>query len=285
MTDSISLAHLVQKIQPDEIYNLAAQSHVAVSFEQPEYTAQVDAIGVLRLLEISRLLGKSDLRIYQASTSELFGNSADAVQSELTPLQPVSPYGVAKLYAYWLSKSYRDSYSMFISNGILFNHESPRRGETFVSRKITRALARIALGSGEVLYLGNLEAKRDWGHARDYVEAMHLILQHNVPDDFVVATGESYTVKDFVNMAAQSLAMKLEWQGEGAEETAVLTGTNKIIVKVDPLYFRPTDVQSLLGDSSKIRSELKWSPRTSFAELVDEMVKSDYDRESRNHTK
>lgn len=285
MTDSISLAHLVQKIQPDEIYNLAAQSHVAVSFEQPEYTAQVDAIGVLRLLEISRLLGKSNLRIYQASTSELFGNSADAVQSELTPLQPVSPYGVAKLYAYWLSKSYRDSYSMFISNGILFNHESPRRGETFVSRKITRALARIALGSDEVLYLGNLKAKRDWGHARDYVEAMHLILQHNVPDDFVVATGESYTVKDFVNMAAQSLAMKLEWQGEGAEETAILTGTKKIIVKVDPLYFRPTDVQSLLGDSSKIRSELKWHPRTSFAELVDEMVKSDYDRESRKLAK
>ena len=285
MTDSISLAHLIQKIQPDEIYNLAAQSHVAVSFEQPEYTAQVDAIGVLRLLEISRLLGKSNLRIYQASTSELFGNSLDAVQSELTPLQPVSPYGVAKLYAYWLSKSYRDSYSMFISNGILFNHESPRRGETFVSRKITRALARIALGSDEVLYLGNLKAKRDWGHARDYVEAMHLILQHNVPDDFVVATGKSHMVKDFVNMAAQSLAMKLEWQGEGAEETAILTGTNKIIVKVDPLYFRPTDVQSLLGDSSKIRSELKWRPRTSFAELVDEMVKSDYDRESRNHAK
>ena len=174
---------------------------------------------------------------------------------------------------------------MFISNGILFNHESPRRGETFVSRKITRALARIALGSDEVLYLGNLKAKRDWGHARDYVEAMHLILQHNVPDDFVVATGKSHMVKDFVNMAAQSLAMKLEWQGEGAEETAILTGTNKIIVKVDPLYFRPTDVQSLLGDSSKIRSELKWRPRTSFAELVDEMVKSDYDRESRNHAK
>jgi GDPmannose 4,6-dehydratase len=285
MTDSISLAHLVQKIQPDEIYNLAAQSHVAVSFEQPEYTAQVDAIGVLRLLEISRLLGKSNLRIYQASTSELFGNSADAVQNELTPLQPVSPYGVAKLYAYWLSKSYRDSYSMFISNGILFNHESPRRGETFVSRKITRALSRIALGSDEVLYLGNLKAKRDWGHARDYVEAMHLILQHNVPDDFVVATGEAYTVKDFVNMAAQSLGMKLEWQGEGAEEIAVMTGTSKIIVKIDPLYFRPTDVQSLLGDSTKIRSELNWSPRTSFAELVEEMVKSDYDRELGKHTK
>ncbi len=280
MTDSISVANLIQKIQPDEIYNLAAQSHVAVSFEQPEYTAQVDGIGVLRLLEASRLLGKADLKIYQASTSELFGNSNENSQNENTPFQPVSPYGVAKLYAYWLSKSYRDSYSMFISNGILFNHESPRRGETFVTRKITRALARISLGKDEVLYLGNIHAQRDWGHARDYVEAMHLILQHHEADDFVVASGEAHTVKEFVDVAAQHLSMKLEWRGNGQDEHAVLRGTKKVVVAIDPLYFRPTDVHNLLGDSKKIKTLLNWTPKVSFHDLVDEMVKSDYDQQS-----
>jgi GDPmannose 4,6-dehydratase len=281
MTDSISIANLIEKIQPDEIYNLAAQSHVAVSFEQPEYTAQVDGIGVLRLLEASRLLGKSNLKIYQASTSELYGNSTESTQKESTPFQPVSPYGVAKLYAYWLSKSYRDSYSMFISNGILFNHESPRRGETFVTRKITRALARISLEMQEVLFLGNIYAKRDWGHARDYVEAMHLILQHQEADDFVVATGESHTVKEFVNFAAECLSMKLEWRGEGLKEHATIKGTEKVVVRIDPLYFRPTEVHTLLGDSQKIRTLLNWVPRTSFSELIEEMIKSDYDQELR----
>ena len=281
MTDSISIANLIEKIQPDEIYNLAAQSHVAVSFEQPEYTAQVDGIGVLRLLETSRLLGKSDLKIYQASTSELYGNSTESIQNENTPFQPVSPYGVAKLYAYWLSKSYRDSYSMFISNGILFNHESPRRGETFVTRKITRALARISLGIEEVLFLGNIYAKRDWGHARDYVEAMRLILQHHEADDFVVATGEAHTVKEFIDVAAECLSMKLEWRGEGQDEHAIIQGTNKVVVRVDPLYFRPTDVHTLLGDSQKIKTLLNWTPKISFSELVDEMVKSDYDQQSK----
>ncbi len=281
MTDSISIANLIEKIQPDEIYNLAAQSHVAVSFEQPEYTAQVDGIGVLRLLETSRLLGKSDLKIYQASTSELYGNSTESIQNENTPFQPVSPYGVAKLYAYWLSKSYRDSYSMFISNGILFNHESPRRGETFVTRKITRALARISLGAEEVLFLGNIYAKRDWGHARDYVEAMHLILQHHEADDFVVATGEAHTVKEFVDVAAECLSMKLEWRGEDQDEHAIILGTNKVVVRIDPLYFRPTDVHTLLGDSHKIKKLLNWTPKTSFPDLVDEMVKSDYDLQSK----
>ena len=280
MTDSISLANLIQKVQPDEIYNLAAQSHVAVSFEQPEYTAQVDGIGVLRLLETSRLLGKSSLRIYQASTSELFGNSPELIQNENTPLQPVSPYGVAKLYAFWLSRSYRTSYSMFVSNGILFNHESPRRGETFVSRKITRTLSRITLGLEEVLYLGNLYARRDWGHARDYVEAMHLMLQHDIPDDFVVATGEAHTVKEFANLAAESLSLELEWRGEGKDELAVIKGSDRVIIRIDPLYFRPTDVQSLLGDSTKIKTVLNWSPKVTFSQLIDEMVKSDYDRES-----
>ena len=280
MTDSISLANLIQKVQPDEIYNLAAQSHVAVSFEQPEYTAQVDGIGVLRLLETSRLLGKSSLRIYQASTSELFGNSSELIQNENTPLQPVSPYGVAKLYAFWLSRAYRTSYSMFVSNGILFNHESPRRGETFVSRKITRTLSRITLGLEEVLYLGNLYARRDWGHARDYVEAMHLMLQHDIPDDFVVSTGEAHTVKEFANLAAESLSLELEWRGEGKEELAVIKGSDTVIIRIDPLYFRPTDVQSLLGDSTKIKTVLNWSPKVTFSQLIDEMVKSDYDRES-----
>ena len=281
ISDSISVSSIINKVLPDEIYNLAAQSHVAVSFEQPEYTAQVDGIGVLRLLETSRLLGKSNLRIYQASTSELFGNSTDSIQNEDTPLRPVSPYGVAKLYAYWLSKSYRDSYSMYVSNGILFNHESPRRGETFVTRKITRSLARIALGLEEVLFLGNIYAKRDWGHARDYVEAMHLILQHNEPDDFVVSTGEAHTVKEFVDLAAESLAIKLEWRGLGADEHAVIKGTNKVAVQIDPLYFRPTDVQSLLGDARKIKSKLGWTPKTSFIEMVNEMAKSDYDQLSK----
>ena len=285
MTDSISLANLIQKVQPDEIYNLAAQSHVAVSFEQPEYTAQVDGIGVLRLLETSRLLGKSSLRIYQASTSELFGNSSELIQNENTPLQPVSPYGVAKLYAFWLSRSYRTSYSMFVSNGILFNHESPRRGETFVSRKITRTLSRITLGLEEVLYLGNLYARRDWGHARDYVEAMHLMLQHDIPDDFVVSTGEAHTVKEFANLAAESLSLELEWRGEGKEELAVIKGSDTVIIRIDPLYFRPTDVQSLLGDSTKINTALNWSPKVTFSQLVDEMVKSDYDRESQKSTR
>jgi GDPmannose 4,6-dehydratase len=281
MTDSISIANLLEKVQPDEIYNLAAQSHVAVSFEQPEYTAQVDGIGVLRLLETSRLIGKSGLRIYQASTSELFGNSTESIQNENTPLRPVSPYGVAKLYAFWLSRSYREGYSMYVSNGILFNHESPRRGETFVTRKITRSLARIALGFDEILFLGNIYAKRDWGHARDYVEAMHLILQHDVPDDFVVATGEAHTVKEFVDLAAESLSMKLEWRGAGQDEHAVMKGSDKVVVKIDPMYFRPTDVHSLLGDAQKIKSKLNWSPKTSFNELVSEMARSDYDLQSK----
>ena len=255
---------------------------MAVSFETPEYTANADGIGTLRILEAIRILGmEKKVRFYQASTSELFGNSTDAIQNEETPLQPVSPYGVAKLYAYWLSKSYRDSYSMYVSNGILFNHESPRRGETFVTRKITRSLARIALGLEEVLFLGNIYAKRDWGHARDYVEAMHLILQHNEPDDFVVSTGEAHTVKEFVDLAAESLAIKLEWRGLGADEHAVIKGTNKVAVQIDPLYFRPTDVHSLLGDARKIKSKLGWTPKTSFIEMVNEMAKSDYDQLSK----
>ena len=279
ITDAAGMTNLIHEIAPDEIYNLAAQSHVMVSFTMPTYTANVDGIGTITLLEAIRATGLKT-KFYQASTSELFG-STPPPQNELSKFAPRSPYAAAKLYAYWITANYREAYGIHATNGILFNHESPRRGETFVTRKITRSLARIALGLEEVLFLGNIYAKRDWGHARDYVEAMHLILQHNEPDDFVVSTGEAHTVKEFVDLAAESLAIKLEWRGLGADEHAVIKGTNKVAVQIDPLYFRPTDVHSLLGDARKIKSKLGWTPKTSFIEMVNEMAKSDYDQLSK----
>ncbi|GAB6050850.1 GDP-mannose 4,6-dehydratase [Hydrogenophilus islandicus] len=282
MTDSSSLMHIIQKVQPDEIYNLAAQSHVAVSFEEPEYTANADALGTLRILEAIRTLGLTkQTRFYQASTSELFGKVQEIPQKETTPFYPRSPYAAAKLYAYWITVNYREAYGIFACNGILFNHESPIRGETFVTRKITRGLARIKLGLQTCLYLGNLDAKRDWGHARDYVEAMWLMLQQPEPEDFVIATGEQYSVRDFVNAAAQELGMKICWEGKGIEEKGFLEPctlpleTRRPIVAVDPRYFRPTEVETLLGDASKARQKLGWQPRTSFQALVKEMVASD----------
>ena len=275
MTDSSSLTRIVQQSRPDEIYNLAAQSHVAVSFEEPEYTADSDGIGTLRLLEAIRILGmEKKTRFYQASTSELYGKVAETPQKETTPFYPRSPYGAAKLYAYWITVNYRESYGMFACNGILFNHESPIRGETFVSRKITRALARIKLGLQDCLYLGNLDARRDWGHARDYVEAQWLMLQQSQPEDFVIATGRQHSVRDFVGLAAQKLGLKLQWRGAGADEQA-LDSAGRRVVAVDRRYFRPAEVDTLLGDPSKAKAKLGWSAKTSFDALVDEMARED----------
>jgi GDPmannose 4,6-dehydratase len=284
MTDSSSLIRIIQQVQPDEIYNLAAQSHVAVSFEEPEYTANSDALGPLRILEAIRILGlEKKTRFYQASTSELYGQVQETPQRETTPFYPRSPYAVAKLYAYWITVNYREAYGMYACNGILFNHESALRGETFVTRKITRALARIALGLQDCLYLGNLDSLRDWGHARDYVEMQWLMLQQEKPEDFVIATGIQYSVRDFVNAAAAELGMTLEWQGEGLAETGTVVnaGANsgvrpgQVIVSVDPRYFRPTEVETLLGDASKAHAKLGWKPKTTFEQLVKEMMQSD----------
>ncbi|BBD78258.1 GDP-mannose 4,6-dehydratase [Hydrogenophilus thermoluteolus] len=275
MTDSSSLMHIIQKVQPDEIYNLAAQSHVAVSFEEPEYTANADALGTLRILEAIRTLGLTkQTRFYQASTSELFGKVQEIPQKETTPFYPRSPYAAAKLYAYWITVNYREAYGIFACNGILFNHESPIRGETFVTRKITRGLARIKLGLQKCLYLGNLDAKRDWGHARDYVEAMWLMLQQPQPEDFVIATGEQYSVRDFVNAAAQELGIEIRWEGKSVEEKG-FDAQGRCIIAVDPRYFRPTEVETLLGDAKKAREKLGWCPRVTFDELVREMVQAD----------
>ena len=274
MTDSSSLIRIIQQVQPDEIYNLAAQSHVAVSFEEPEYTANSDALGALRVLEAIRILGlEKQSRYYQASTSELYGLVQETPQTETTPFYPRSPYAVAKLYAHWITVNYREAYGIYACSGILFNHESPVRGETFVTRKITRALARIKLGLQDCLYLGNLDARRDWGHARDYVEMQWLMLQQDEPEDFVIATGVQYSVRDFVNAAASELDVSIDWQGEGVDEVGYAEG--KAIVRVDPRYFRPTEVETLLGDSTKAREKLGWTPRTSFEELVAEMVRDD----------
>lgn len=275
LTDSTSLIRIIQQVQPDEIYNLAAQSHVAVSFEEPEYTANSDALGALRILEAIRILGlEKKTRFYQASTSELYGLVQEIPQKETTPFYPRSPYAVAKLYAYWITVNYREAYGMYACNGILFNHESPKRGETFVTRKITRALARIKLGLQERLYLGNMDAKRDWGHARDYVEMQWLMLQQDQPEDFVIATGVQYSVREFVDIAAKELGMQVRWEGVGVDEKGY-DANGKCIVAVDPRYFRPTEVETLLGDPSKAKEKLGWIPRTSFAELVQEMVRED----------
>ena len=275
MTDSSSLIRIIQQIQPDEIYNLAAQSHVAVSFEEPEYTANSDALGVLRLLEAIRILGlEKKTRFYQASTSELYGLVQEIPQKETTPFYPRSPYAVAKLYGYWIVVNYREAYGIYACNGILFNHESPNRGETFVTRKITRAMARIKLGLQDCLYLGNLDAKRDWGHARDYVEAQWLMLQQDQPEDFVIATGEQYSVREFVDASAKELGMVIRWEGKGVDEKGYDAAGN-CIVQVDPRYFRPTEVETLLGDPSKAKQKLGWTPNTTFQELVSEMVRED----------
>ena len=276
LTDSTNLIRTVQDVQPDEIYNLAAQSHVAVSFESPEYTANSDALGTLRILEAIRILKmENKVRFYQASTSELFGEVQETPQTEKTPFYPRSPYAVAKLYGYWITVNYREAYGMYCCNGILFNHESPLRGETFVTRKITRALARIKLGLQENLYLGNMNAKRDWGHAKDYVEMQWLMLQQDKPEDFVIATGKQYSVRDFVNAAAKELDMVINWQGEGIDEKGFLEGQQAPIVLVDSRYFRPTEVETLLGDPSKAKEKLGWTPKITFAELVAEMVRED----------
>lgn len=275
LSDSTNLIHIIQKIQPDEIYNLAAMSHVAVSFETPEYTANTDGLGTLRILEAVRILGlETKTKIYQASTSELFGLVQEVPQRETTPFYPRSPYGVAKLYAYWITVNYREAYGLYACNGILFNHESPVRGETFVTRKITRALARISLNTQDCLYLGNLDSLRDWGHARDYVEMQWLMLQQDQPDDFVIATGVQYSVRDFVNAAAREAGLQITWQGQGLEETGT-DQNGRVIVRVDSRYFRPTEVATLLGDATKAREKLGWVPKISFAELVKEMM--DYD--------
>ena len=276
MTDSTNLIRLMQQIRPTEIYNLAAQSHVAVSFESPEYTANADAIGVLRLLEAIRILGLEKItRFYQASTSELYGLVQEVPQKETTPFYPRSPYGVAKLYGYWITVNYREAYGMHASNGILFNHESPIRGETFVTRKITRSIARIEVGLEETLYLGNLDAKRDWGHARDYVEGMWKIVQADTPDDYVLATGETRSVREFVEVALSEVGRKIEWRGEGVDELGIDPKTGKIVVRVDPTYFRPTEVDLLIGDATKAREKLGWTPTVGFSQLVKEMVQSD----------
>ena len=275
MTDSMSVLRVVQESQPDEIYNLAAQSHVAVSFEEPEYTANADGLGALRLLEAIRILGMGKrTRFYQASTSELFGLVQETPQSETTPFYPRSPYGVAKLYAHWITINYREAYGLFAASGILFNHESPQRGETFVTRKITRALARIKLGLQDCLYLGNLSAKRDWGHARDYVEAMWRILQQKKPEDFVIATGEQRSVREFVEAAAAELKMKIHWRGKGASEKGY-DAKGRVVVAVDPRYYRPAEVETLLGNAAKARRQLKWKPRVKFRQLVAEMARAD----------
>ena len=276
LTDSLSLLRIVQQVQPDEIYNLGAQSHVAVSFEEPEYTANSDALGALRLLEAIRILGlEKKTRFYQASTSELYGLVQEIPQKETTPFYPRSPYAVAKLYAYWITVNYREAHGLYACNGILFNHESPTRGETFVTRKITRALARIKLGLQDTLFLGNMNARRDWGHARDFVEAQWLILQQPKPEDFVVATGVQYSVRDFVAAAAKELDVKITFKGEGVQEKGY-DDKGRVIVAVDPRYFRPAEVETLLGDPTKAREKLGWTPRTKFEDLVAEMVREDY---------
>lgn len=276
LTDSTNLIRIIQEVQPDEIYNLAAQSHVKVSFETPEYTANSDALGTLRLLEAIRILGlEKTTKFYQASTSELYGKVQEIPQTENTPFYPRSPYGVAKLYAYWITKNYREAYGIFASNGILFNHESPLRGETFVTRKITRAASRIHLGMQEKLYLGNLDAKRDWGHAKDYVEGMWRILQHDVPDDFVLATGVMVTVREFVDLAFAEVGVSLEWKGEGVEERGIDKKTGTVLVEVDPKYFRPTEVELLVGDPSKAHKELGWKHTYNLAGLVKDMMAAD----------
>jgi GDPmannose 4,6-dehydratase len=275
-TDYSSLLHTIQIVQPDEIYNLAAQSHVAVSFEQPEYTVESDALGPLRMLEAIRILGlQKKTRFYQASTSEMFGKVQEVPQSETTIFYPRSPYGVAKLYAHWITVSYREAYRLYACSGILFNHESPVRGETFVTRKIVRALTRIQLGLQDCLYLGNMDSRRDWGHARDYVEAMWLMLQQEHPEDFVIATGVQYSVRDFVCAVARELGISVRWQGSGTEEEGIDAKTGRRIVAVDPRYFRPAEVDNLLGNAAKAREKLGWAPRTSFAELVAEMVRDE----------
>jgi len=274
LTDATSLIRIIQETQPDEIYNLAAQSHVAVSFEEPEYTANSDALGPLRILEAIRILNLNHkTKYFQASTSELYGDVREVPQNEKTPFYPRSPYGVAKLYAYWITVNYREAYGIYACNGILFNHESPVRGETFVTRKITRALTRIKLGIQKNLYLGNLNAKRDWGHAKDYVEAQWLILQQQKPEDFVIATGKQYSVRDFINLACKNLDMKIEWKGKDLNEVGSFNG--KDIIKIDPRYFRPTEVETLLGDASKAKEKLNWVPKVSFEQLVKEMIDED----------
>ena len=286
LSDGLNITRLIRDINPDEIYNLAAMSHVKVSFDTPEYTANIDGLGTLRILEAVRLLNLEEkIKIYQASTSELFGKVVEVPQNEMTPFYPRSPYGVAKLYAYWITKNYREAYNIFASNGILFNHESPLRGETFVSRKITRAAARISLGVQNKLKLGNLNAKRDWGHAKDYVETMWLILQHKIPDDWVISTGLNFSVRDFTIKAFEKLDIKLKFQGNGLNEVGIIDEISQksklkkgdIVVEVDPDYFRPSEVENLLGDSSKAKKLLKWSPKYSFDMLVDEMIISDLD--------
>lgn len=295
LSDSSNLIRIMQEVRPDEVYNLAAQSHVKVSFDSPEYTADVDALGTLRLLEAIRILGmEKNCRFYQASTSELFGKVREIPQRETTPFYPRSPYACAKLYAYWITVNYREAYGMYACNGILFNHESPRRGETFVTRKITRGLSRMALGLNESLYLGNLDAKRDWGHARDYVEMQWLMLQQDAPDDFVIATGRQFSVRDFVNAAAAELGLSLEWNGSGVDEVGIVRAvdahqlkkaagreiacpikTGDVLVRVDPRYFRPTEVETLLGDPARAHAKLGWRPRVTFEDMVAEMVRED----------
>uniref|UniRef100_UPI004055C463 GDP-mannose 4,6-dehydratase n=1 Tax=Candidatus Electronema sp. TaxID=2698783 RepID=UPI004055C463 len=276
LTDATNLIRIVQEVEPDEIYNLAAQSHVAVSFETPEYTANSDALGTLRLLEAIRILGlERKTRFYQASTSELFGKVQEIPQSETTPFYPRSPYAVAKLYSYWITVNYREAYKMYCCNGILFNHESPVRGETFVTRKITRALARIKLGLQDALFLGNLNSLRDWGHAKDYVRMQWLMLQQEQPEDFVIATGRQHSVREFVEIAAEELGMNIVWQGSGLEEVGIERKSGKSIVRVDPRYFRPTEVETLLGDPSKAKEKLGWEPKISFEEMVREMIVED----------
>jgi GDPmannose 4,6-dehydratase len=283
LTDSTNLIRIIQEVQPDEIYNLAAQSHVAVSFETPEYTANSDALGTLRLLEAIRILGlERKTRFYQASTSEMYGKVQESPQRETTPFYPRSPYGAAKVYAYWITVNYREAYGLYACNGILFNHESPLRGETFVSRKITRAFTRIRVGLQDTLHLGNLDSRRDWGHARDYVRAQWLMLQQDEPEDFVIATGKQFSVRDFVAAAGSLLDMKIEWRGKGVDEIGVDAVSGRTLVRVDPRYFRPTEVETLLGDATKARQKLGWSPEVGFAELVSEMVKDDLDDAQRD---
>jgi GDPmannose 4,6-dehydratase len=283
LTDGTNLIRVLQQVQPDEVYNLAAQSHVQVSFETPEYTADVDALGAMRLLEGIRLLGlEKKTRFYQASTSELYGLVQEVPQTEKTPFYPRSPYACAKLYAYWIAVNYREAYGLFACNGILFNHESPHRGETFVTRKITRALARIYLGLQDCLYLGNLNSLRDWGHAKDYVEMQWLMLQQDQPDDFVIATGVQHSVRDFVNVAARELGLAIRWEGDGVDEKGINPANGKTIVAVDPTYFRPTEVETLLGDPTKAKEKLGWVPKISFEELVKEMVQADLEEAKRD---
>lgn len=283
MTDATNLIRIIQEVQPDEIYNLAAQSHVAVSFETPEYTANADALGPLRILEAIRLLGLTKkTRFYQASTSELYGLVQETPQRETTPFYPRSPYAAAKLYAYWITVNYREAYGIYGCNGILFNHESPTRGETFVTRKISRGLARIKVGLSDCIYLGNMDAKRDWGHAKDFVEAQWLILQQDQPEDYVVATGQQYSVRQFAELAAAELGMELEWRGNGVEEEGWDRNSGQRVIAVDPRYFRPTEVETLLGDADKARRQLGWEPRISFQQLVSEMVTEDLERARRD---